>query len=84
MEARTDTLTSLAELSIGTQATVLAFSEEVCKKTKRRLEDLGLPCKSPNSMLSHLPFGDPISMAVDGLVLAIENDVAQQIIVSEQ
>lgn len=84
METRTDKLTSLAELGTGNQATILAFSEGLCEKTKQRLEDLGLHVNRRIQCLRHLPFRGPLSIAIDGLVLAIESDIAQQILVSEQ
>ena len=84
METRTDKLTTLAELKIGNQATILAFSEGLPKKTTQRLEDLGLHVNRKIQCLRHLPFQGPLSIAIDGLVLAIESEVAQQILISEQ
>ena len=84
METRADKLTSLAELGIGNQATILAFSEEICEKTRQRLEELGLHLNRQIQCLRQLPFQGPLSIAIDGLVLAIEAEVAQQILVTEK
>jgi len=84
METRTDKLTCLAELPTGNQATILAFSEDIAEPTKRRLTELGLHINRKIQCLRQLPFRGPLSIAVDGLVLAIETDVAQQILISEQ
>lgn len=84
MKTRTDKFTSLAELGTGKQATILAYSEGICTKTKQRLEDLGLHIDRKIQCLRHLPFRGPLSIAIDGLVLAIESEIAQQILISEQ
>lgn len=80
---KTDNSTCLADLASGSQATILAFSETISENTKQRLRDLGLHINREIRCLRHLPFRGPLSIAIDGLVLAIESDVAQQIIISE-
>ena len=80
---KTDHLTCLADLATGNQAIILAFSEEISENTKQRLRDLGLHTNREVRCLRHLPFRGPLSIAIDGLVLAIESDVAQQILISE-
>ena len=80
---KTDHLTCLADLASGNQATILAFSEQISENTKQRLRDLGLHINREIRCLRHLPFRGPLSIAIDGLVLAIESDVAQQILISE-
>ena len=73
---------SLAELTVGTGATIVEFAGSLPSKTKKRLQDLGLCPERSIQILRRTPFGGPISIAVGGLVLALDSQIAQHIVVT--
>ena len=73
---------SLTELTVGTGATIVKFANSIPAKIKRRLQDLGLSPERSAKILRRTPFGGPISIAVGGLVLALDSQIAQHIVVT--
>lgn len=76
-------ISCLADLPSGKQATIRSFSQNLDCATLQRLNDLGVSVERNIRCVRHLPFQGPLSIAVDGLILAIENDVAKQINIEE-
>jgi len=71
----------LSELSSNQVGVIASFSEALDPNTVQRLNDLGLHVDRNIQCLRRLPFGGPLSIAVDGLVLALDNTVAKHIFV---
>lgn len=71
----------LSELPPHHNGVIASFSPELPPDTIQRLNDLGLQVDRNIQCLRHLPFGGPLSIAVNGLILALDNDIAKHIIV---
>jgi len=76
------TAQSLAEMTVGTCATIVEFAHSIPTKTQQRLEDLGISPTRSVQILRRTPFGGPISVSVGGLVLALDAQIAKHIVVT--
>ena len=72
----------LSDIHCGQNVTITGFGENMTKETKQRLADLGLYENRAIRLLRYSPFGGPLSIVVGGLVLALDKQLAQQIIVN--
>ena len=74
----------LPTLQLGQIATVLDFHSKIAPQTKQRLQDLGIHKDRTITLLRRSPFGGPISIAVGSLVLALDIELASDILVQPQ
>ena len=74
----------LTELSSGQQATITDFSSTLPHNIKQRLQDLGILPNRQVQLLRRTPFRGPISIVVGGLVLALDHQLAKQVLVLVQ
>lgn len=70
---------SLAGLSLGTQARVLAIKGQGA--VARRLMEMGVVPGAPVRVIKRAPLGDPIEVRVRGYHLALRRTEAQTILV---
>jgi Fe2+ transport system protein FeoA len=75
---------TLTNLSSGQKATIADFAQTLPINVKQRLQDLGLLPNRQIQLIRRTPFGGPISVVVGGLVLALDHQLAKQIVVLVQ
>ena len=74
---------SLYHIKDGQSATIQSFDSSIPATTVRRLQEMGLNRNRLVQILHHGPFKGPISIAIGGLVLALDIDIAEHILVSQ-
>lgn len=73
--------TTLAELAVGSQATVIGFTQ--LNAHVQRIMALGLVTQTRVAIIRKAPTGDPIELNVLGDRLSIRNADARQILVEQ-
>ncbi|WP_163936075.1 FeoA family protein [Paraferrimonas sp. SM1919] len=74
---------NISQMTIGSDAQVLSFNEQISPVNKRKLLAMGVTPNATMTLVRFAPLGHSVEIEIRGSLLCLRNELAQMIEVSQ-